>query len=258
MKLTILGSGTSHGVPMIGCSCAVCRSEDPFDLRSRPSAMLELDDKRVLIDSGPELRMQLIRERIDMIHAVVYTHAHADHIYGLDDLRVFSMRGRGPLNAYATPDTAAVIRTVFPYVFNGGPSRGGGVPQITLNEINGPFEGAGIPFQPIPIWHGPTPVMAYRVGDLAYVTDVSRIEPESLNRLRGLDVLVLDALRFRPHPTHFSIPEALAIVDDLKPKRTFFTHICHDLPHAETNRHLPPGVELAYDGLVIELANPIR
>lgn len=242
---------------MIGCSCDVCRSDDALDRRSRPSALLDVGEKRVLIDSGPELRTQLLRERIDMIHAVVYTHAHADHIYGLDDLRVFSMRGRGPLNAYATPSTASMIRSVFPYVFDNGPTHGGGVPQITLNEIAGPFEAATIQFRPVPIWHGPTPVMAYRVGDLAYVTDVSRIEPESMDQLRGLDVLVLDALRYRPHPTHFSIPEALAIVDELKPARTFFTHICHDLPHAETNRQLPAGVELAYDGLVIELADPV-
>ncbi len=256
MKITILGSGTSHGIPMIGCNCAVCRSEDPFDKRSRPSALIEMADRRVLIDSGPELRAQLIRERIDMIHAVVYTHAHADHIYGLDDLRVFSMRGRGSLNAYASPATAEIIRTVFPYVFDGGHRLGGGVPQITLNDINGPFDGAGIPFEPIPIWHGPTSVMAYRVGELAYVTDVNRIDPDSMDRLRGLDVLILDALRDRPHPTHFSIPEALAIVEELRPKRTYFTHICHDVSHAETNRQLPSGVELAYDGLVIELADP--
>ncbi len=166
------------------------------------------------------------------------------------------MRGRGSLNAYASPATAEIIRTVFPYVFDGGHRLGGGVPQITLNDINGPFDGAGIPFEPIPIWHGPTSVMAYRVGELAYVTDVNRIDPDSMDRLRGLDVLILDALRDRPHPTHFSIPEALAIVEELKPKRTYFTHICHDVSHAETNRQLPSGVELAYDGLVIELADP--
>jgi phosphoribosyl 1,2-cyclic phosphate phosphodiesterase len=257
LRLTILGSGTSNGIPVVGCDCAVCRSDDPRDKRTRPSALVEVGERRVLIDTATELRLQLVREHVPSIDAIVFTHEHADHIYGLDDVRVFSMRQRRALPVYGPPRTLAALRRAFGYVFDEGPMTGGGRPQLELHEVDGPFEAAGVPFEPIPVWHGPTPVMAYRVGDLAYVTDVNRIDEPSMARLRGLDVLVLDALRERPHPTHYSLSEAVAVIQELKPKRAFLTHICHDMGHRDVEGKLPPNVELAYDGLKLELADPV-
>jgi phosphoribosyl 1,2-cyclic phosphate phosphodiesterase len=256
LRLTILGSGTSNGVPVVGCDCAVCQSEDPHDKRTRPSALIQVGEKRVLIDTATELRLQLVRERVPMVDAIVYTHEHADHIYGLDDVRVFSMRRRAPVPIYAPKRVLEALRRAFGYVFAEGPMTGGGRPQLELHEVDGPFEVAGVPFEPIPVWHGETPVMAYRVGDLGYVTDVNRIDPASMERLGGLDVLILDALRERPHPTHYSLAEALEVIEQLAPKRAYLTHICHDMGHAATEPKLPPNVHLSYDGLSLELADP--
>lgn len=253
MRLTFLGSGTSNGIPVIGCDCAVCRSDDPRDKRTRPSVVIERDGARVLVDTTPELRLQMIREEIASVDAIVFTHEHADHIYGLDDVRVFSMRQRRAMPVYGPPRVLDALRKAFGYIFAEGPMTGGGRPQLELVPIDGPFEAAGIPFEPIPVWHGELPVMAYRIDDLAYVTDVSRIDPPQMERLRGLDVLVLDALRERPHPTHYSVAEAVAVVEELRPRRTYLTHICHDMGHAQMGGRLPPGVELAYDGLVVEV-----
>ena len=253
-RLTFLGSGTSNGIPVIGCDCAVCRSDDPRDKRTRPSVVIEQDGARVLVDTTPELRLQMVREGIPSVDAIVFTHEHADHIYGLDDVRVFSMRQRRAMPVYGPARVLEKLKQSFAYIFVEGPTTGGGRPQIELIPIDGPFEAGGIPFEPIQVWHGDLPVMAYRVGDLAYVTDVSRIDPPAMERLRGLDVLVLDALRERPHPTHFSVAEAVAVVEELKPRRTYLTHICHDMGHAQMEGKLPAGVELAYDGLVVEPA----
>jgi phosphoribosyl 1,2-cyclic phosphate phosphodiesterase len=257
VRLVVLGSGTSNGVPVIGCDCAVCRSPDPRDKRTRPSILVEVGDARVVVDTTPELRLQLVRERVPSVDAIVFTHEHADHIYGLDDVRVFSMRQRRPVPVFGPARTLAAIRRSFAYIFAEGPSVGGGRPQLDLREIDGPFEPvAGVPFEPVTVWHGALPVNAYRIGDLAYVTDVNRIDPDALDRLRGLDVLILDALRERPHPTHYSVAEALEVVAELKPARTYLTHICHDMGHADMDGKLPSGVELAYDGLALELADP--
>jgi phosphoribosyl 1,2-cyclic phosphate phosphodiesterase len=256
MRLTILGSGTSNGIPVVGCDCDVCQSDDPRDKRTRPSALVRVGERRVLIDTATELRLQLIRERVPTIDAVVYTHEHADHIYGLDDVRVFSMRRRAPLPVYAPPRVLEALRRAFAYVFVEGPMTGGGRPQLEAYEIDGPFKAAGVPFEPIPVWHGDTPVMAYRVSDLGYVTDVNRIDEASMARLRDLDVLVLDALRERPHPTHYSVSEALAVIEELRPRRAYLTHICHDMGHASMDQRLPPGVHLSYDGLALDLDDP--
>jgi phosphoribosyl 1,2-cyclic phosphate phosphodiesterase len=254
VRLTFLGSGTSNGIPVIGCDCTVCRSDDPRDKRTRPSVVIENDGARVLIDTTPELRLQMVREGIPSVDAIVFTHEHADHIYGLDDVRVFSMRQRRAMPVYGPPRVLEKLRQSFSYIFAEGPMTGGGRPQLDLIPIEGPFEAGGIAFEPIRVWHGDLPVMAYRVGDLAYVTDVSRIDPPEMERLRGLEVLVLDALRERPHPTHYSVAEAVAVVEELKPKRTYLTHICHDMGHAQMEGRLPPGVELAYDGLAVDVA----
>jgi phosphoribosyl 1,2-cyclic phosphate phosphodiesterase len=256
LHLTFLGTGTSHGIPVIGCRCAVCRSPDPRDRRYRPAVLIDWQGRRLLVDTPPELRLQLLRADVDRIDALLFTHTHADHVFGLDDVRVFNARQGAALPVYAVPDALERIRQKFEYVFVETPLAGG-KPQLDLRPIDPPdepFLAAGVPVRPVPVMHGPTPVLGFRCGDLAYVTDTNFIPEASLRMLEGLDVLVLDALRDRPHPTHFSLAEALAVVERLKPRRAYFTHICHDLEHAATNRRLPPGVELAYDGLEISVA----
>jgi phosphoribosyl 1,2-cyclic phosphate phosphodiesterase len=253
VQLTFLGTGTSHGIPVIGCPCAVCRSSDPHNQRYRPSVLIEWAGKTILIDTPPELRLQLLRAEVRHLDALLYTHTHADHLFGLDDVRVFNQRSGHATPVYGSRETLANLRRQFFYVFT-EESVGGGKPQLELRAID-PLDQtvqvAGLPVQPVPVEHGPTTVLGYRFGDLAYVTDTNRIPEVSLARLQGLDVLVLDALREQRHPTHFSLGEALAVVERLAPRQTYFTHICHDLDHAATNRRLPPGVALAYDGLRI-------
>jgi phosphoribosyl 1,2-cyclic phosphate phosphodiesterase len=252
--LTVLGSGTSMGVPTIGCTCDVCRSTDPHDRRSRPSVMIEWDRYRVLIDTTPDFREQALREGIDRVDAVLYTHGHADHILGLDDLRPLSyprVTGGGKIPLYANAKTADVLRSVFKYIFKND-YKFGGIAQVELHDVSGPVELFGKTFNPITVIHGEQEIFGYRFGKAAYLTDFSSIPEASLEQLRGLDILFLDALRHTPHPTHSTVANSLSIVEKLKPKRTFFTHICHDLPHLATNAALPNGVQLAHDGLRLE------
>lgn len=254
LRLTFLGTGTSHGIPMIGCRCPVCRSPDPRNQRFRPSVVVEWRGKTILVDTPPELRLQLLRADVPHVDALVFTHTHADHLFGLDDVRVFSSHGRGALPVYGSLQTLDNLRRQFFYVFAPTPAAGG-KPQLDLNPIDPldqPFVAAGLLVQPIPVLHGTTPVLGFRFANVAYVTDTNQIPPASLDLLKGLDVLVLDALRESPHPTHFSLPEALAVVELLEPRQTYLTHICHELEHGATNRRLPPGVQLAYDGLRVE------
>jgi phosphoribosyl 1,2-cyclic phosphate phosphodiesterase len=251
-RLTVLGSGTSMGVPTIGCDCAVCHSSDPRDRRTRPSVLIEYDGKAVLIDTTPDFREQAIRERIRRLDAVLYTHAHADHILGLDDLRPLSFRHRpGKLPLYARADAAAFIRGMFSYVFDAD-YKFGGLPQIELKPIDGPVELFGARFDPVTVIHGDTEIYGFRFGSAAYLTDHSQIPENSVAQLQGLDILFLDALRYKPHPTHSTVENSLRIVEQVKPKRAFFTHICHDLPHEATNATLPPHVRLSYDGMKLE------
>ncbi|MFZ0707885.1 MAG: MBL fold metallo-hydrolase [Candidatus Korobacteraceae bacterium] len=253
--LTVLGSGTSMGVPTIGCDCAVCTSEDPHDRRTRPSIMVQWDGHTVLIDTTPDFREQAIRERIKRIDAVLYTHGHADHILGLDDVRPLSFRrsiGSGnKIPLFATDNTAQVLRQVFRYIFEGD-YKYGGLAQVELKPVNGPIEISGATFVPLTVNHGEYPIEAYRFGSAAYLTDFSSVPEETLSQLKGLDILFLDALRHHPHPTHSTVAQSLAIVERLKPKRAFFTHISHDLPHQETNASLPANVRLSHDGLKLE------
>src|SRR5712692_2218818 len=242
LRLMFLGTGTSHGIPVIGCSCAVCTSKDRANQRYRPAIVVEWGGKVLLVDTPPELRLQLLRADVRHVDALLYTHSHTDHVFGLDDVRVFNQREGIALPVYGTGETLANLRRQFYYVFIDTPAAGG-KPQLALNEIDPidrPFVAAGQVIQPVPVWHGPTRVLGYRFGSVGYVTDTNAIPEESLSLLAGLDVLVLDALRQRPHPTHFSVSEALAVVERLAPKRTFFTHICHDLDHEDTNQRLPP------------------
>ena len=250
--LTVLGSGTSMGVPTIGCDCAVCRSSDPRDRRTRPSVMISFNGHHVLIDTTPDFREQALREKITAVDAVLYTHTHADHILGIDDLRPLSFAHKpGRLPLYADPRAAEFLRNMFRYIFDAD-YKFGGLPQVELKTIDGPVELFGARFEPVTVIHGETPILGFRFGTAAYLTDHSDVPPDSLDRLRNLDILFLDALRYKPHPTHSTVEQALRIVNEVKPKRAFFTHICHDLPHAATDGSLPPGVRLAYDGMKLE------
>jgi phosphoribosyl 1,2-cyclic phosphate phosphodiesterase len=249
-----LGTGTSHGVPMIACECATCRSTDPRDKRFRPSIYLDVaDGPRILVDTATDLRMQALAHRLSRVDAVIYTHAHADHILGLDELRRFNMVQGTTIPCYADARTwKALVRTFF-YVFDGMARQGGGVPQLEPREIDGPFDVDGVRVIPVPLLHGRLPILGLRFGDFAYLTDCNAIPDESWPLIEGIDTLVIDALRYKPHPTHFSVDEALAAVARISPRRAFFTHMAHDLGHAETSARLPRGVELAYDGLVLDV-----
>jgi phosphoribosyl 1,2-cyclic phosphate phosphodiesterase len=252
VKVTFLGSGTSHGVPMIGCACDVCRSDDPRDKRTRPSILIDLDGFRLLVDTSTDLRAQALREGVDRVDAIFYTHPHADHIYGFDELRRFNHLTRRPLSAYGAEETLAAIRQTFAYAYDPDAPKGGGVPDVRLWHIGGPFSMAGREIIPVPVLHGTTRVLGLRIGGFAYLTDCNAIPDASMALLQGLDVLVIDALRRKAHPTHFSVDGALEVVTALAPREAWFTHMAHDLPHAATCAALPAGVALAYDGLVIE------
>jgi phosphoribosyl 1,2-cyclic phosphate phosphodiesterase len=240
------------GVPTIGCDCAVCASTDPHDKRTRPSVLVTYNDRNVLIDTTPDFREQAIRERVRHLDAVLYTHAHADHILGLDDLRPLTYhRAGGRIPLYANERTAGVIRSIFKYIFDSD-YKYGGLAQVEMHDIQGAVELFGASFEPVTVFHGDAEVFGFRFGSAAYLTDFSTIPDVTLERLHGLDILFLDALRHRPHPTHSTVEHSLSIVERVKPKRAFFTHICHDLPHEATNAMLPPNVRLSFDGLKLE------
>ena len=249
--LTVLGSGTSMGVPTIGCSCAVCHSADSRDRRTRPSILLEYGGKFVLIDTTPDFREQAIRENIRQLDAVLYTHTHADHILGIDDLRPLSFRRDGGIPLYARPEATEFLRTMFRYIFEAD-YKFGGIARVQLKPINGPVELFGARFEPVTVVHGDTEIYGFRFGSAAYLTDFSDIPDQSFEQLRDLDILFLDALRHKPHPTHSTVENSLKIVERVKPQRAFFTHICHDLPHEATNATLPQNVRLSYDGMKLE------
>jgi len=250
--LTVLGSGTSMGVPTIGCDCAVCHSSDPRDRRTRPSVLIEYGGRTVLIDTTPDFREQAIREQIQKLDAVLYTHTHADHLLGIDDLRPLSFLHKpNRLPLYAHPDAAAFIQNMFRYIFDSN-YKFGGLPQVEMKPLVGTLELFGAQFEPITLIHGDAEIYGFRFGSAAYLTDHSQIPEASMEKLKGLDVLFLDALRYKPHPTHSTVENSLRIVERLKPQRAFFTHICHDLPHEKTNASLPENVKLSYDGMKLE------
>lgn len=252
--LVVLGCGTSVGVPMIGCHCAVCRSANPRNNRTRSSVLFKLPEGNLLVDTTPELRIQLLREKIDLIHAVLYTHYHVDHVFGLDDVRLFPRKLGGALPLYCSADTEDVIRQAFSYAFTEAASElpPGFLPKLTFNRIDEkPFHVLGETVVPIPLIHSRFDVFGFRIGDVAYCTDVNRIPPTSMPLLEGLDVLILDALRpDNPHPSHFSLPEALAAIEELKPKRAYLTHMSHEMDY-DSPPAMPLNVSLAYDGLSI-------
>jgi phosphoribosyl 1,2-cyclic phosphate phosphodiesterase len=253
IHITVLGSGTSSGVPTIGCGCEVCGSSDPRDKRLRPSILIRYDGHSVLVDTTPDFREQALRSRMEKIDAILYTHSHADHILGLDDVRPFNYRQRAAIPIYGMQETLDAIQRVFRYAFDEGPKESS-VPLLHLRSLNGePFDLFGLKFTPIPLLHGRSTVLGFRFGDAAYLTDHSEIPDTSKAMLRGLDVLFLDALRHRPHPTHSTVAKSIETTQELKPRRAYFTHICHDLPHEKTEADLPDGVHLAYDGLEIDV-----
>jgi phosphoribosyl 1,2-cyclic phosphate phosphodiesterase len=253
---TFLGTGTSTGVPMLGCACATCKSSNPRNRRDRCAAVVRTPNGNILIDTPPELRLELLRADVGLVHSVLYTHYHADHLFGLDDLRQFPRLLGGPMPVYCADDVEAVIRATFPYVFHNayGDVPASFVPKLDFRRIKPgeSFTVLGQRVLPVELVHAQFRVLGFRFGDVAYCTDVSRVPEASLPLLRELKVLILDALRYRPHPAHFGLDEALALIAQLKPQRAYLTHLSHDLEYEEVSRKLPANVQLAYDGLTFE------
>jgi phosphoribosyl 1,2-cyclic phosphate phosphodiesterase len=265
-------------VPAIGCDCAVCHSSDPRDRRTRPSILIQIEPsppdpqalqdaggarsmqaafadavRTILVDTSTDLRTQALANDVRRVDAILFTHSHADHVFGLDDVRRFNQIQKAAIPCYADADTVASLRRMFAYVFEPPRQQGGGLPQLSLFQIAGPWILGGVEIVPVPLFHGRLPVLGFRIGSFAYLTDCNRIPDDSWTLLQGVRVLIIDALRHRPHSTHFSVGEAVDVVARLGAERAYFTHICHDLPHAETCAQLPAGMELAYDGLVLEI-----
>jgi phosphoribosyl 1,2-cyclic phosphate phosphodiesterase len=268
IRVTVLGSGTSHGVPAIGCRCDVCRSTDPRDRRTRPSILIEVVPdpagaapasacaggvRSILVDTSTDLRFQALAHDVARVDAILFTHAHADHVFGIDEVRRYNQMQRSAIACFADADTAASLRRMFAYIFEPPTQVGGGLPQLTLFNLAGPFSLGGVEIVPVPLLHGSLPVLGFRIGSFAYLTDCNRIPDASWALLDGVQTIVLDALRHKPHSTHFSLSEATDVVARLGAARAYFTHISHDLGHAATCASLPSGVELAYDGLVLEV-----
>ena len=264
IRVTVLGSGTSHGVPAVGCDCPVCQSTDPHDRRTRPSILIDLDPdaadranrfqgavRSILVDTSTDLRAQALARHVRRVDAILFTHAHADHIFGLDDVRRFNQMQGAAIPCYASAETLRSLRRMFAYVFEPPAQRGGGLPQLALFRIGGAFTLGGADIVPVPLLHGRMPVLGFRLGTFAYLTDCNTIPDASWALLAGVRTLIIDGLRHRPHSTHFSVREAADVAVRLGVDRAYLTHISHDLGHAATNAQLPAGVELAYDGLVL-------
>jgi phosphoribosyl 1,2-cyclic phosphate phosphodiesterase len=250
MKLTFLGTGTSVGVPAVGCDCETCQSDDPRDNRLRTSVLIEHDGHNIIIDASTDFRQQALRVGLKRLSAILFTHAHADHCFGLDDTRPIMFR-HGAIACFATDVTWQGLRRIYSYAFEPAPYPG--VPRIIPHTIEGRFTLLGLNVEPLTVMHGRLPVTAFRINDFAYVTDCNVIPDEACEKLLGLDLLVIDALRFKSHPTHMSLDQALRYVEKLKPRRALLTHISHDIKHAETSGHLPEHVEIAYDGLIADI-----
>ncbi|HYO78955.1 MAG TPA: MBL fold metallo-hydrolase [Thermoanaerobaculia bacterium] len=254
MRVTFLGTGTSTGVPVVGCRCRVCTSEDPHNKRLRQSVSIEHSGKHFLIDTSPDLRLQLLRHPIPRLDFVLFTHSHSDHLMGLDDIRPFNFRQREPVHAFANELTAKAIRRAFSYIWDTSSQIGGGKPQLELHEVEEPFTHEGIDMIPIPVEHGDWTILGYRIGRFAYITDTNGISPASMKLLEGVEILALDGLRIAPrHPTHFVVSEAVECAQQVGARETWLIHLTHEVEHNEVEATLPPGIRLAYDGLVLEI-----
>ena len=250
MKITFLGTGTSRGVPVIGCRCRVCRSSNPKNKRLRSSILVE-GDVNVVVDTSVDFRSQMLKYNVSRLDAVVFTHAHVDHILGLDDVYPFNIWSKKPLPVYASRATAAELKLTFRHLFV--EERYPGIPSIEVIPIEGPFEIGGLQFLPVQVWHGKLPVLGFRIGRFAYVTDASKIPNGVIEQLRGVDSLVLNGLRYKSHPTHLNLDEAVAAAKLIGARKTWLIHMCHEVDHDEGNAYLPPSVSLTYDGLVLEI-----
>ncbi len=258
MIVTFLGSGTSTGVPVVGCHCRVCTSDDPRNNRLRQSVKIEANGKSFLIDTTPDLRLQLLRFPTPRLDFILFTHSHSDHLMGLDDIRPFNFRQREAIHAFANAATAKAIRRVFSYIWE-GTQLGGGKPQLELHEVATAFTHDGVSIVPIPVHHGEWTILGYRIGPFAYITDTNGIPDSSMELLDGIETLAIDGLRpSPPHPTHFTIGEAIDVARQIGPRETWLIHLTHDVDHGVVERTLPHGVHLAYDGLVLRFENDER
>lgn len=252
MKITFLGTGTSYGVPMVGCECRVCTSDDPKNSRTRSSIFISEGEYNILIDAATELRIQCLKNSVKRLDAVLLTHSHADHVLGFDDLRHFNRKRKTNIPVYGSEETVNNVYSMFSYAFKEATSSGS-KPKVTLIPIEGNLNLSGMEIIPVEVQHGQERVTAYRFEKFAYVTDVSHIPQDSVEKLMGLDLLIIAALRNVPHEKHFSIEQAIKMVSTLRPKRTYFTHIAHEIDYEETDKTLPAGINLAYDGLSIDV-----
>lgn len=253
MRVTFLGTGTSTGVPVVGCQCRICTSKDPRDKRLRQSVLIETKGKNFLIDTTPDLRLQLLRHPIPRLDFVLFTHSHSDHLMGLDDIRPFNFRQREPIHAFANAQTAKAIRRAFSYIWDDATQIGGGKPQLELHEVEATFVHEDITITPIPVAHGDWTILGFRIGEFAYITDTNGIPDASMLLLEGVKVLALDGLRPAPrHPTHFVIDQAIECARRIGARETWLMHLAHEVSHADVDATLPEGIRLAYDGLVLE------
>ena len=252
MRLTFLGTGTSQGVPVIACRCSVCRSSDERDARLRTSALLSVGDKNILFDIGPDFRQQMLREQVDHIDAILITHAHRDHVAGLDDIRSFNYVQHRKMDVFLNAEARVAIERDYHYIF--APHEYPGLPEAELHTVTGQFMAAGLEVTPIKAMHKDLPVLGYRIGEMAYITDANYIAPEEMEKLQGVKVLVINALRKAKHFSHYCLPEALEVIERVGPERAYLTHMSHEMGlHAEVSAELPEGVELAYDRLTVEI-----
>jgi len=252
MNIEFLGTGTSDGIPVIGCSCPVCTSDNSKNKRYRSSILISHNDKKIIIDTGPEFRLQVLRAHMDRLDGVLYTHDHSDHIHGLDDVRPFTVKKQ--LDMFGSHDTLSEIKHSYSYIFK-DTQKGGGKPRVNLHTLKHGkmFEPAGLSVMPLLVYHGRLPITGYRFGKAAYITDASSLPDETMNLLEGVEILIINALRHRPHPTHFNLEQSIDIARQLNVRQCLFTHICHDLEHDETCRNLPDNYQLAYDGLKLDV-----
>lgn len=253
MRVTVLGSGTSSGVPTIGCKCAVCTSNHPKNRRLRSSCLFEVDGKKILIDTSPDLREQALTHHIERIDAVLYTHTHADHVHGIDELRMYNESQKTPIPVFGDEQTISHLTKHFAYVFNPSTTYPSLTPRLTPHVVSGRFDCVGIPVQMVPCHHGDKWMTSnYRIGDVAWLTDTNGIPETSYELLKNLEVLFLDGLRPKPHPTHFHLEESLKVTKKIAAKKTYLIHLTHDYDHDAFNKTLPHGIELGFDGLQIE------